>query len=84
MQALQVFALTVEYAHVGPEKFVSRTDQEIAIERAHIDGAVGRVVHGINVGQGTGLAGDAHNLSHVIDGSDRIGGVSHCDQPGVT
>src|SRR5579864_8512601 len=42
------------------------------------------VVDGINVGKGTGFAGQADNFLHVVDSANGIGCVAHSDQPGVT
>ena len=41
-------ALSVKRAHVRAEKLVRRADQEIAIERLHIDQSVRRVMHRVD------------------------------------
>ena len=41
------------------EEFVGGAHQKIAIERGHVDESVRAVVDGVNVGEGSGLVGEA-------------------------
>ena len=80
MQALQVFALAEEHAHVRTEKFVSGADEEIAIEIGDIDEAVRAVVDGVDVGESSGGVGEANDFFDWIDGADCIRGVADGDE----
>ena len=65
------------------EKFVAGADQEVAIERAHIDRSVGRVVHGVDISQRPGCVRQAHYFLHRVDRTNRIRGIADRYQPGT-
>ena len=46
-----MLALAIKNAQMRTEEFVRGADQEIAIESAHVDGSVRRVVDGVDVAQ---------------------------------
>ena len=51
LQPRQMLALAEEHAHVRSEEFISGTDQEVAVERGHVDQAVRPIVHGVDIGE---------------------------------
>ena len=67
-----MLALAVERSHVRTEKFVGRADKKIAIEGAHVNRAVGRVMDGVDEHQG---AGGMRELCDFGDGIDCAHGV---------
>ena len=71
-QASKMLALAEQDAHVRAEKFVGRTDEEIAIEGGDVDQAMRAVVDGVNVGEGSGGMGEADDLFDGIDGADSV------------
>ena len=78
-----MLVLAIEHAHVRAEEFVRGADEKVAIERAHVDWAVRRVMHGIDVGHGSHPMRHANNLFYVVDGSHRIRGVANGYQLGA-
>ncbi len=79
-KVLQMFPLSIENAHVRTEEFVSRANEEIAVDGADVDCSMGRIVNGVDVAERSGLARQAHNFGDVVDGAHGVGGVSHGDQ----
>ena len=72
LQAFKVLPLSVEHAHVRTKEFVSGANEKITIQRAHVNGAVGRVVDGINVTKGASFSGEAHRFFDIVDRAHRI------------
>jgi hypothetical protein len=68
-----VFALAVEDAHVGAEEFVGGTDEEIAVDGAHIDGSVWGVVNGVDATEGADLVGQPGDFADIVNRADGIG-----------
>src|SRR3984957_8109813 len=83
LQAAEMLIFAVQHAHVRTEEFVSGAHQEVAIERAHVNGTVWRVVHRIDIDHGSYRMRQANNLFHVVDGSDRVRGVANRDDLGA-
>ena len=75
-QTGEMLALAVKRAGMRPKELVGRADQEIAVEPAHVDGAVGRVMDRVDEGQGSHGVRQANDLLHVVDGAHRIRGVA--------
>ena len=73
-------AFAKEYTHVRTEELVSRAHQEIAVERADIDGTVRRVVDCVNVSYRAALMGNADDLLHVVNRAHRIRSVADRNQ----
>ena len=67
-----MLAFAVEHAHVWTEKFIGGANQKIAIEGTHVNGAMRRVMNGINVGQSADFACQADDLADVVDCSHRV------------
>ena len=82
-QPLQLLALAVENTEVRAEELVAGACQEVAIEGAHINRPVRRVMHRVDERHRPGRVCQAHNLIHVVDGSHRVGCPSHGHQPRV-
>src|ERR1035438_6068371 len=52
-QALQLFALAIQDALVGPEKLVAGAGQEVGVDGLYVDETVRRVVHRIDKRHGS-------------------------------
>src|ERR1700727_2533056 len=72
MEAAKMLALAEKNPHVRAEKFVGRTDQEIAVEGGDVDQAMRAIVDGVDVGEGSGGVGEADDLFDGIDGADSV------------
>ncbi len=83
LQPREVLVLAIQHAHVRSEKFVRGADQEVAIERAHVNWTVRRVMHGIDVGHGSHPMRHTYDFPYVVDGSHRVRGVANGHQPGA-
>lgn len=82
MKFLEQLALAVERAHVRTEKFVGRADQEISVERAHVDGAVRSIVNGVDKHERANGVSELRDFGDGIDGADGVGGVTDGDEFG--
>ena len=82
LQPRQVLVLGKEHAHVRSEKFVRGADEKVAVERAHVNRAVRRVVNRIDVGYGSHPVRHTDDFPYIVDGSHRVRGVANRYQPG--
>ncbi len=80
MKFLEQLALAVERAHVRAEEFVGRADEKVGVERAHVDGAVGRVMNGVDEHERAGGVRELGDFGDGIDGADGVGGVTDGDE----
>ena len=79
----QMFALAVDAAHVRAEKFVGRAGEEIAIQRADVDGAVRRVMDCVDERECAGGVGEADNFFDGIDCAHGVRCVAYGDEAGA-
>ena len=82
-QPRQMIALAEENAHMRSEEFVGGADEEVAIERGHVDEAVRAIVHGVDVGKRTGGVSQADDRLHRIDRAHGIRCVADGDKLGA-
>src|SRR5580692_9791473 len=82
LKPLQMITLAVKHPHVRTKELISRTHQEIAVERADIDGPVRCVMNRVNVSHRAALVGEANNLLHVINRAYGIRSVTDRNQFG--
>jgi hypothetical protein len=61
-QLLKVFILPIQYPCVRTEKFITRGDKEVAIQRLHIDRTMRGVLYGIDVHPGASFVRHADQL----------------------
>ncbi len=61
------------------EELVGRADEDVDAGCRHVDGPVGRVVDGVDPGEGARLVGELGDPAHVRDRADRIRGPGECD-----
>src|ERR1700734_3152733 len=80
LKPLQMITLAVKHPHVRTKELIGRTHQEIAVERADIDGAMRRVMNRVNVSHGAALVGEANNLLYVINRAYGIRSVTDRNQ----
>ena len=83
LQPRQVLVLGKQHAHVRSEKFVRGADEEVAVERAHVNWAVRRVMDRIDVGHGSDPVRHTDDFPYIVDGSHRVRGVANGYQPGA-
>ena len=62
------------------EEFVGRADEKIGVERADIDGAVRRVVDGVDKHERASSVGELGDFGHGIDRAYGVGGVADGDE----
>ena len=72
--------LPVQDAQVGPEVLVGAGHQEVAVQGAHVQQAVGRVVHRVHIHHGAGGTGPGGDVGHGIDGTGEVAGQAHRNQ----
>src|ERR1700678_1299985 len=82
-QTLEMLAFAVENSHVRAEELVGGAGEKIAVEGAHVDGAVGSVVDGVDVAEGSGLPRQLDDLGDVVDGAGGIGRIAGGDEAGA-
>ena len=80
MKLLEQLALAVERAHVRAEEFVGRADEKIGVESAHIDGAVRRIVDGVDEHQRPDGVSELGYFGDGIDGADGVGRITDGDE----
>src|SRR5271166_2174952 len=68
-QPLQLLALAVKDPEVRTEELVTRAGEKVAIQRAHVNRTVRRVVYRIDERHRAGCMRQPHNLVHVAHGS---------------
>ena len=71
--ALKERQLSVEESGVWPVELVRRAEEEVGIERLHINGVVRRATYGIKNGDGTYGMCRLHHLLRGIDRAERVG-----------
>ncbi len=62
------------------EKFVGRAGQEIAVQRANVDGPVRRVMNCIDKHQRAGFVREFRDLRDWVDGANSVGCVPDGDE----
>ena len=75
-QFVEQFIAPIERPGVRTEKFIRGTYQEIHAQRLHVDRTVRSVLHRVDVDQRAGGMGHFGDLSHRVDGPDRVRGVA--------
>ena len=78
------FAACVHEADVRAEELVRRAEQEVAAHGAHVDGAVQRVVHGVDDAPGAGGAGQRGRARDIVHGADGVRRVAQGHDLGAT
>ena len=81
-QARADVAAGVQEPDVRAEELVGRAEQEVAVDGAHVDGPVQRVVHGVD--DATGAPSGVRQVggaAHVVDGADGVGRVADARPP---
>ena len=71
--ALKERQLPVEESGVWPVELIWRAEEEVGIERLHINGVVRRATYGIKNGDGTHGMRRLHHLLRGIDRAERVG-----------
>lgn len=68
---------------VGGEHLVAGEDSEVHVQLFDVQGHVRRGLAGVHDHQGIGSAGQGHQFTDRIDGSEDVGGVREGQHPGT-
>ena len=71
-----------EHALVRAEPLVGRGDHDVGAKILHVDGIVGRELHGIEIDDGAGRPGLRREALRVVDRAGAVGGHAHGHKPG--
>ena len=77
-EALEEWEFPVEEPRMRPVELVRRAEQEVGVERLHINWVVRRRADRVKHGQRTGLMGESNDLFARVDGAQCIRG--HADR----
>ena len=71
-----------EEPQVRAEELVRRADEDVGVHGGHVDGAVRRVVHGVDPRESACLVREICDAPHVSHRPDRVRGPRVGDHPG--
>ena len=79
-QAVEDVGLAVQHADVRAKPLVGRAGEEVRVEGADVDRAVGGVGDRVDERQGADFMRARDDLTDRIDRADRVAGVAHRDE----
>src|SRR5262245_37348065 len=71
-QSLQVLPFSIECSGVRREELVRRAGQEIAVEGAHINSTMRRIMYRVDEAERTNTMSELCNLGHIVNGANGV------------